>query len=140
MQLFLKCFHVFCYFCILLVSPLVKNLPKLIPADTKRQNNKQPQQVINWLARRNVTRNEMCSKLTIKRQNDVNGVFILKDAINHLQLFIFTNVIRCSRQPLSVGCFIYFKFTYVKGRIHCEIFLSRHFMKYSFRVISWNMK
>ena len=23
-----------------------------------------------------------------------------------------------------------------KGRIHCEIFLSRHFMKYSFRVIS----
>ena len=28
----------------------------------------------------------------------------------------------------------------LKGRIHCEIFLSRHFMKYSFRVISWNMK
>ena len=26
----------------------------------------------------------------------------------------------------------------LKGRIHCEIFLSRHFMKYSFRVISWN--
>ena len=24
----------------------------------------------------------------------------------------------------------------VKGRIHCEIFLSEHFMKYSFRVIS----
>ena len=30
--------------------------------------------------------------------------------------------------------------TLLKGRIHCEIFLSRHFMKYSFRVISWNMK
>ena len=28
----------------------------------------------------------------------------------------------------------------IKGRIHCEIFLSRHFMKYSFRVISSNMK
>ena len=27
-----------------------------------------------------------------------------------------------------------------KGRIHCEIFLSRHFMKSSFRVISWNVK
>ena len=25
---------------------------------------------------------------------------------------------------------------FLKGRIHCEIFLSRHFMKYSFRVIS----
>ena len=30
--------------------------------------------------------------------------------------------------------------TFIKGRIHCEIFLSWHFMKYSFRVISWNMK
>ena len=29
---------------------------------------------------------------------------------------------------------------WVKGRIHCEFFLSGHFMKYSFRVISWNMK
>ena len=24
----------------------------------------------------------------------------------------------------------------LKGRIHCEIFLSEHFMEYSFRVIS----
>ena len=28
----------------------------------------------------------------------------------------------------------------LKGRIHCEIFLSEHFMNYSFRVILWNMK
>ena len=28
----------------------------------------------------------------------------------------------------------------VKGRIHCEFFFSEHFMKYSFRVILWNMK
>ena len=32
-----------------------------------------------------------------------------------------------------------FNFSTVKGRIQCEIFLSEHFMKYSFRVISWNM-
>ena len=25
------------------------------------------------------------------------------------------------------------------GKIHCKIFLSEHFMKYSFRIISWNM-
>ena len=28
----------------------------------------------------------------------------------------------------------------LKGRIHCEIFLSEHFMKYSFRDISWTTK
>ena len=33
-----------------------------------------------------------------------------KDTINPLQLFIFTNVICCSRLPLWIGCFIYFKF------------------------------
>ena len=37
----------------------------------------------------------------------------LKDLINPLQLFIFTNVIRCSRLPVGVGCFIYFKLTRV---------------------------
>ena len=34
----------------------------------------------------------------------------------------------------------FFVFSFLKGRIHCEIFLSEHFIKYSFRVISWNMK
>ena len=28
----------------------------------------------------------------------------------------------------------------LKGRIHCEMFLSEDFMKYSFRVISWNIR
>ena len=28
----------------------------------------------------------------------------------------------------------------IKGMIHCKIFLSKHFMKYSFRAISWTMK
>ena len=27
----------------------------------------------------------------------------------------------------------------IKGMIHCKIFLSEHFMKYSFRAISWTM-
>ena len=34
----------------------------------------------------------------------------LKDAINPIQLFIFTNVIRCSRLPLWVGYFFHLKF------------------------------
>ena len=33
------------------------------------------------------------------------------DKINPLQLFIFTNVIGCSRLPIWVGYFIYLKFT-----------------------------
>ena len=33
----------------------------------------------------------------------------------------------------------FFNFCF-KARIHCETFLSEHFMKYSFRDISWNMK
>ena len=36
---------------------------------------------------------------------------LVKDTINFSQLFIFTNVIRCSRLPLCVGYFICFKFT-----------------------------
>ena len=36
--------------------------------------------------------------------------------------------------------FLNFTILLIKGRIHCEIFLSRLFMKYSFRVISWNIK
>ena len=34
----------------------------------------------------------------------------------------------------------YARISSLKGRIHCEIFLSEHFMKYSFRVISRNIK
>ena len=37
-----------------------------------------------------------------------NYMFKLLDTINPLELFIFTNVIRCPRLPLWVGCFIYF--------------------------------
>ena len=40
---------------------------------------------------------------------------LLKDTINPLQLFIFTNVIRCSRIPHEVGYFIYFIFTRVSS-------------------------
>ena len=41
----------------------------------------------------------------------IDGEFFIKDTINPSQLFVFTNVIRFSRLPLRVGCFIYFKFT-----------------------------
>ena len=42
----------------------------------------------------------------------------IKDTINPWQLFIFTNVIRCSRLPLWVGYFIYFKFTSVSSIVY----------------------
>ena len=42
----------------------------------------------------------------------------LKDTINALQLFIFTNVIRCSKLPLWVGYFIYLKFTCVSSIVY----------------------
>ena len=32
------------------------------------------------------------------------------------------------------------KSEFIRERIDCEIFLSEHFMKYSFRGTSWNMK
>ena len=35
--------------------------------------------------------------------------YCFKDTVNPLQLLIFTNVIRCSRLPLWLGYFIYFK-------------------------------
>ena len=38
---------------------------------------------------------------------------IIKDTVNTLQQFIFTNIIDCSRLPLWVGYFIYLKFTCV---------------------------
>ena len=48
-----------------------------------------------------------------------------KDTINHLQLFIFTTLIHCSRPPLWVGYFIHFKFICVSSIvINCYIFSS----------------
>ena len=47
----------------------------------------------------------------------------VKDTINPLQLFIFTNVIRCSRLPIWVGCFIYFKFTRVISIVYQSLHL-----------------
>ena len=44
--------------------------------------------------------------------------FVFKDTKNPLQLFIFTNVIRCSRLPLGVGYFVYFKFTRVSSIVY----------------------
>ena len=46
-----------------------------------------------------------------------------KDTINPLQLFIFTNVICCSRLPLWVGYFIYFKFTRVSSIVYQSLHL-----------------
>ena len=47
------------------------------------------------------------------------------DTISPSQLFIFTNVIPCSRLPLSVGYFIYFKLiVLVHEFINCYIFSS----------------
>ena len=42
-------------------------------------------------------------------------IIVIKDTINPLKLFIFTKVIHCSRLPLWVGYFIYFKFTRVSS-------------------------
>ena len=51
----------------------------------------------------------------------------------------------CSEKTFSPTCQLWhhnilYLTRYLVLRIHCEIFLSRHFRKYSFRVISWNMK
>ena len=47
-----------------------------------------------------------------------SSLWEFKDTINLLQLFIFTNVIRCSRLPLWVGYFIYLKFTRVSSIVY----------------------
>ena len=47
----------------------------------------------------------------------------VKDTINPLLLFIFTNIIRCSRLPLSVGYFVYFKFTRVSSIVYQSLHL-----------------
>ena len=43
---------------------------------------------------------------------------MIKDAINYLQLFIFTDVIRCSRLLIWVGYFIYLKSTRVSSIVY----------------------
>ena len=42
----------------------------------------------------------------------------IKDTINPVQLFTFTNIIHFSRLPLWVGCFIYFKFTLLSSIVY----------------------
>ena len=48
--------------------------------------------------------------------------FCFKDKINPLQLFLFTDVIRCSRLLLWVDYFIYFEFT----RVSSIVYQSQH--------------
>ena len=43
---------------------------------------------------------------------------LIKDTINYLQLFIFTDVIRCSRLLIWVGYFIYLKSTRVSSIVY----------------------
>ena len=43
---------------------------------------------------------------------------MIKDTINYLQLFIFTDVIRCSRLLIWVGYFIYLKSTRVSSIVY----------------------
>ena len=49
--------------------------------------------------------------------------FNFKDTINPLQLFILTDAMRCSRLPLWVDYFIYFKFTHVSSIVHQSLHL-----------------
>ena len=42
----------------------------------------------------------------------------VKDTINSFKLFIFTNVILCSRLPLCIGSFIYFKFKHASSIVY----------------------
>ena len=46
-----------------------------------------------------------------------------KDTINTSHLFSFTNVIRCSKLPLWVDYFIYFKFTHVSSIVYQSLHL-----------------
>ena len=48
-------------------------------------------------------------------KSKIHGV---KDTINPLRLFIFTNVLRCSRLPLWVGYFIYLKFACISSIVY----------------------
>ena len=58
-----------------------------------------------------------------KEEDELFASFYLKETINFLQMFIFTNVIRFSRLPFSVGYFIYFKFTRVSSIVYHSLHL-----------------
>ena len=61
---------------------------------------------------------------------------------NYKEKLIF-GWIKCSVKldyAIEWGIFLKTLSKSLKGKIHCEIFLSEHFMKYSFRVISWKIK
>ena len=47
-----------------------------------------------------------------------------KDTIKPSQLFIFTNVIRCSRLPLWLAYFIYFKYIHVSSVVYQSLIFS----------------
>ena len=53
-----------------------------------------------------------------------------------LNVWLFLLKTNC--ESLNLSGTLNFWVNLLKGRIRCEIFLSGHFMKYSFRVISWN--
>ena len=55
--------------------------------------------------------------------NSNNHLSDLKDTINPLQLFNFTNVICCSRLKLWVGYFNYLKFTHVSLIVYQSLHL-----------------
>ena len=46
-----------------------------------------------------------------------------QDTINPLQLFLFTNVTRCSRLPFWVAYFIYLKLTHVSSIVYQSLYL-----------------
>ena len=64
-------------------------------------------------------------------QSTYQNTDVIKDPINNLQLFIFTNVTRWSRLPLWVGYFIYFQFTHV-----IQYFINRYIFS-SIKETNW---
>ena len=65
-------------------------------------------------------------RLTVLSQKEEDERFAscyLKYIVNSIQLFIFTNVIHCSRLRLWVGYFIYFKFTPVSSIVYQSLHL-----------------
>ena len=65
----------------------------------------------------------------LKTVSEIAFCFILtnefKDTTNSLQLFLFTNAIRCSRLPLWVSYFIYLKFTRVSSIVYQLLHLAQ---------------
>ena len=61
-----------------------------------------------------------CGTITVSVLESFKDLLMssVKDTINPLQLFIFTNIICCSGPPLSVDYFIYFNFTQVSSIVY----------------------